>query len=245
MGKTLFSIYIWVVYGLSFAVSAIVTFVVFLCTFTFDKYREYPNAVMMFFGQSMVRINPFWKIKQFGLENLYKGPKGKIMAGNHQSFMDMPLLATLPLNMKWISKKEIFRIPVAGWLMYMAGHISIDRGSKKAALTLLEIVEPIKNGVKVMIFPEGTRSREGKLRVFKKGAFHASMDNNFWIQPIVVQGTYKLMPPDGWKMNYKGTMYVSVLEPISPENFTSVEELTEYVRSKIEAELQRIDALED
>lgn len=237
------SIYVWLLYGISFATSVVVTFVVFVFTFPVDKHRRACNAVMMFFGQSMVRVNPFWKIQHFGLENLNKGPKGKICVANHQSFMDMPLLATLPINMKWVSKKELFRVPVAGWLMLMSGHISIDRGSKNAAKSLLKLNAPVQDGVCVMMFPEGTRSREGVLKPFKKGAFHAAMDYGFHLQPIVVEGTYKLMPPDTWRMNYKGNMYVSVLEPVNPAEFDDVNILTNHVRDMILEESRRLQSL--
>jgi len=243
MMKTIFSAFIWFMYGVSFVFSLVFCTIVFLFTFPFDPHRRCTNAVMMFFGQTMVRINPFWKIHHIGLDNFQKGPKGKICVANHQSFVDMPLMATVPYNMKWVSKKEIFKIPIVGLIMRMAGHISVDRGSVSAAKSLLKMNEPIRDGVSVMIFPEGTRSREGKLKPFKKGAFHASKDFGFWVQPVVMEGTYKLMPPDNWKLHYKGNLYVSVLEPVNPDDFESVEEMTDHVRNLINTEVQRLQAL--
>lgn len=240
---TFYSIIIWMVYGLSFVPSLLFTTIVYLLTFWFDKNRVYSNRVMMFFGKSMVSLNPFWKVTYIGIENAYSPPKGKIAVANHQSFLDMPLLATLPFNMKWVSKKELFSLPVVGWIMKMCGHISVDRGAKNAAKSLLAMNNPIADGEMVMIFPEGTRSREGKLKPFKKGAFYASIDNNFSILPIVVEGTYKLLPPDSWKLNMKGKLYISILKPVNPEGFETVEELSEYVHGLIYAELERLKTL--
>jgi len=241
--KTIYSILVWLIYGISFVFSLVFTLITFLFTFWFDKHRVYPNKVMMFFGRSMVSLNPFWKVTHFGLENVNKGPKGKIAIANHQSFIDMPLMATLPFKMKWVSKKELFSVPVVGWIMKMCGHISVDRGSKHAAKSLLAMIEPIEAGGMVMIFPEGTRSREGKLKTFKKGAFYASKDNNFHILPIVVEGTYKLLPPDTWKVNFKGDLYISVLEPVDPAPFETVEALSEHVHQLVSTELDRLQAI--
>jgi 1-acyl-sn-glycerol-3-phosphate acyltransferase len=243
MIKTIFSATLWLMYGISFLCSFIGALIVFLFTFPFDKHRRYPNAVMMFFGQSIMWLNPFWKIRHFGLDNFEKGPKGKVAVANHQSFLDMPLLATLPVNMKWVSKKELFRIPFVGWTMSLSKHISVDRGSKNAAKSLLASIEPIKDGVSVMIFPEGTRSREGKLKTFKKGAFYLSKENDFYIQPIVVEGTYKLMPPENWRMNYRGELYISVLPPVNPAHFETVDDLTNHVWSLIDTEVTRLQSL--
>ncbi len=244
MGRTLFSIYIWFGYGVSFALSLIFTTVVFLFTFPFDPHRKAPNAVMMFFGQWMVRLNPFWKIHVFGREKLLEKPFDRIVLANHQSFMDMPLLATLPVNMKWVSKKEMFRIPVAGWLMSMCGHISVERGSKKAARSLDNVDKPVKAGVPVMIFPEGTRSRDGNMRdSFRKGAFHAAKRFGLTLQPIVLEGTHNAFPPDGWRLNSTGNMYISVLDPIHPDDFESVDELTEHTYDVIKKEWLRLKEL--
>ncbi len=242
--KILVSIYIWFFYGLSFAFSIIFAFLVFLVTFPFDKHRKAPNAVMMTFGQSMVWLNPMWKIHHINLDKLKKGPKGKLYVSNHQSFIDMPLLATMPVNLKWLSKKELFKIPVAGWLMKICGHISVDRQSKTAYKALENIVEPIKSGVSVMIFPEGTRSRIGKMKPFKKGAFYAAKDNDFVIQPVLVEGAYKLLPPDTWIMNPKGNLYISALDPVDSKDFDSVESLLEHVHKIMLEESLRLQALD-
>ncbi|MCH8567757.1 MAG: 1-acyl-sn-glycerol-3-phosphate acyltransferase [Balneolales bacterium] len=241
----LLSAILWVIYGFSFVLSFLTGLVVRIFTFPFDKFNRYPNAVMMFFGKSIIVCNPFWKKHYFGLEKLDNRVPGYIRVANHQSFLDMPLLATLPTNMKWISKKELFKIPIVGWIMSLAGHISVDRGAKGAAKSLLAMNAPIECGTSVMIFPEGTRSREGKLKPFKKGAFYSSFDNKFDIQPIVIEGTYKCMKPDTWVMNLTGNLYVSVLEPISPENFSSVDELTNHVFNVIKQESDRLQSLDN
>jgi len=239
----LLSALIWFLYGLSFVLSCIVAFIVRLFTFPFDRFNHYPNAVMMFFGKSIIVLNPFWKRHYFGVEKITNQVPGFIRVANHQSFLDMPLLATLPMNMQWVSKKELFSIPVLGWLMHLAGHISIDRGSTGAAKSLSKMKEPLEYGKSVMMFPEGTRSRVGQLKSFKKGAFYASMDTGACIQPIVIEGTYKCMKPDTWVMNFKGDLFVSILDPVFPENFGTVNDLSRHVHKLILTESERLKQL--
>lgn len=239
----LFSAFVWLLYGLSYLPAFLIALIVRIFTFPFDPHNRYPNAVMMFFGKLIITLNPFWKRTYFGLEKITEEKPAFIRVANHQSFLDMPLVASMPINMKWISKKELFKIPIVGWLMHLAGHISVDRGSKGAAKSLLEMIEPINDGMSVMVFPEGTRSREGKLKPFKKGAFHASMDYGFRIQPIVIEGTYKCMKPDTWVMNFKGDLYVSVLDPIYPDGFEDVNAMRDYVHQAIKTESDRLKTL--
>ncbi len=238
-----FSAVVWLLYGLSYIPSFFIALIIRIFTFPFDRHNRLPNAVMIFFGKSIISLNPLWKRHYFGLEKITEEKPAFIRVANHQSFLDMPLVATMPMNMKWISKKELFKIPFVGWLMHLSGHISVDRGSKGAAKSLLEMIEPINDGMSVMVFPEGTRSREGRLKPFKKGAFHASMDYGFRIQPIVIEGTYKCMKPDTWVMNFTGDLYVSVLDPISPDGFSHVNDLRDHVHAVILAESNRLKAI--
>lgn len=238
----LLSALLWLVYGISFVLSFLFAFFVRIFTFPFDPHHRYPNAVMMFFGKSIMVLNPFWKRHYYGLEKL-SNSKGMIRIANHQSFLDMPLMATLPVQMKWVSKKELFKLPIVGWLMHLAGHISVDRGSKGAAKSLLKMKAPIKDGTSVMIFPEGTRSRDGHIKPFKKGAFHASVDNGFLVQPIVLEGTFSCIKPDTWEMNLRGDLHVSVLDPVDPADFESVDEMTAHVRKLVSDEFLRLKSL--
>ncbi|AXJ01344.1 1-acyl-sn-glycerol-3-phosphate acyltransferase [Cyclonatronum proteinivorum] len=239
----LFSALLWLAYGLSFIPSFLFAFLIRIFTFMFDPHHRLPNAVMMFFGKSIIVLNPLWKRHYHNLEKLTDGKPGMIRIANHQSFLDMPLLATLPVNMKWVSKKELFKIPIVGWLMYSAGHISVDRGSKGAAKSLLKMKAPIKDGTSVMIFPEGTRTRDGNLKPFKKGAFHASIDNQFPIQPLVVEGTFDCIKPDTWEMNLRGDLHVSVLDPVYPADFDSVNTYAAHVHQLVSEELTRLRKL--
>jgi 1-acyl-sn-glycerol-3-phosphate acyltransferase len=239
-----FSAFLWFLYGLSFLFSILIVTPVFVLTSYFDPYRKIPNYIFMFFGQSMVTINPGWKRKIIGLEN-YRPDQKNIVVANHLSFLDMPLMATLPWKMKWVSKKEIFEIPVVGWLMKMAGHISIDRGSARAFESLNTSHRFIEKGIPVMIFPEGTRSRDGSLKPFKRGAFVLALGGNYHIQPIAIHGTFNLMKPDSWRLNLRGNLILSILPPVNSADFTDYQQLQDHVYGVISREIEKLKASEN
>jgi 1-acyl-sn-glycerol-3-phosphate acyltransferase len=231
-------------YGLSFLISILITIPAFVLTFLFDPYRKIPNYLFMFFGQSMVTQNPGWKRTILGLENYRPGQKTVVVA-NHLSFLDMPLMATLPWKMKWVSKKEIFGIPVVGWLMRMAGHISIDRGSVKAFESLLTSQRYLEKGIPVMIFPEGTRSRNGSMKPFKRGAFVLAMEGNYHILPIAIHGTFNLMKPDTWRLNLRGNLILSILPSVNTAVFEDYQHLQDHVHEVISREVEKLQASEN
>ena len=122
----------------------------------------------------------------------------------------------------------------------MTGQIAIERYSLKSVKKLDYLVQPIQNGIPGMIFPEGTRTEDGKLKSFKSGAFLMAKRYNFKLLPIVHNGGYEAMPTGSWKISPRQTFRISILDPINPEDFESTEELKETAYHKIEAELEHL-----
>jgi 1-acyl-sn-glycerol-3-phosphate acyltransferase len=187
----------------------------------------------------MLRVNPLWSITIEGVEK-YKGLEPTVFVANHQSFLDLPLIYMLPWKMKWVAKKELFQIPILGWLVSITGHLSVDRGKRTAINRLDNLVEPLKDNLPVMIFPEGTRSPNGELRRFKSGAFMLAKENGFKVQPMVVNGGHRALPSNSWKLGLRQHFHLSVLDPIDPNNFDSINQLKNHVYEIIEQELNRI-----
>jgi 1-acyl-sn-glycerol-3-phosphate acyltransferase len=229
---------LWFAYGLSFLISFLIALPAYVLTYPFDPHRKICNWLFMFFGQSMVTLNPGWRRTITGAEH-YRPDVPTIVVANHLSFLDMPFMATLPWKMKWVSKKEIFSIPVAGWLMYLSGHISIDRGSVTAMESLRKAHKYLRNAVPVMIFPEGTRSRHGQIKSFKKGAFVLAKEGDYHILPVAINGTFNLMKPDTWQLNFRGDLTLSVLPPIDSTRFESVDALMEHTHQVLKSELEK------
>ena len=119
-----------------------------------------------------------------------------IFMANHQSNFDIPvLLGYLPVQFRWVAKAELFKIPIFGRSMEGCGYISIDRFDRQSAIeSLNKATKRIKAGASVVIFPEGTRSIDGKIQHFKKGGFVLSIDAGVPIIPVVIHGTWPIMP---------------------------------------------------
>ncbi len=144
-----------------------------------------------------------------------------IFMSNHQSNFDIPVLySALPVQFRWLAKAELFRIPIFGSSMRGAGYISIDRSNRKSAFqSLARAAEAIRGGTSVMIFPEGTRSRDGLLLPYKKGGFVLAVDAGVPIVPVVISGTHAIMPK-GHLLIRRQWVRVHIGRPIETASFS-------------------------
>jgi 1-acyl-sn-glycerol-3-phosphate acyltransferase len=131
-----------------------------------------------------------------GLENIEEG-KPYVFACNHSSALDIPVLfKALPKNFRWIAKKELFRIFLFGPAMKKAGYIPLDRSNRKAARESLDTASArIKAGASVVIFPEGTRSRDGRVGDFKTGGFLLALKAEQPVVPVMISNACNILPP--------------------------------------------------
>ena len=137
------------------------------------------------------------RVRVEGRENI--DPKQSyVLASNHQSQFDIFLLyGWLGIDFKWVMKQELRTVPGIGIACDRLGHIFIDRSNHESAMASLEAAkQKIVNGTSVMFFPEGTRSRDGKLKQFKRGAFRMAIDLELPILPLTVTGTRDVLPAD-------------------------------------------------
>jgi 1-acyl-sn-glycerol-3-phosphate acyltransferase len=113
-----------------------------------------------------------------------------VVVANHQSLLDIVLLSRMPHEMKWVGKEELFKIPWIGLMLRLTGDIAVRRGdSESGGEAVAKAKAYLKRGMTVMIFPEGTRSRDARLLPFKKGAFRLAIDAGVPVLPVVVSGT--------------------------------------------------------
>jgi 1-acyl-sn-glycerol-3-phosphate acyltransferase len=119
---------------------------------------------------------------------------------NHLSQFDIPvLLSGMPIQFRWLAKAELFKIPIFGRGMRGAGYISIDRSNRQSAFqSLTRAAQIIRQGTSVVIFPEGTRSVDGRLQGFKKGGFVLAVDAGVPTIPLIIEGTHEIMPKGRW-----------------------------------------------
>lgn len=145
----------------------------------------------------------------------------RIYMTNHQSYFDIfALLAYVPVDFKFILKQELMRIPLLGIAMRKVGYIGIERRDpKKAIESMDQAARKIKEGVSVVIFPEGTRSVDGKLQGYKKGGFYLALNSNCDIVPVTIVDSYKIVPKGSLKIN-KGSFYVHIGRPIPTKGYS-------------------------
>ncbi|HLG20824.1 MAG TPA: lysophospholipid acyltransferase family protein [Bdellovibrionota bacterium] len=159
------------------------------------------------------------RIEISGLENVKdKGPY--VVVANHQGQADILVIsAVLPFPFLWVAKKELFRIPLLGFAMKRAGFISLDRSHREKAIQSMGVVaEKVRQGKSVVMFPEGTRSRDGKLQPFKRGAFHLAAETGASILPVMIQGSFDVLPKGSAKIRSR-TIKVRFFEPINSGNY--------------------------
>ena len=187
-----------------------------------------PIIVASFFdgGRTMMVLGRLWvrwilatfrvRIDVAGLENVPTHAP-VILMSNHQSLADIAaIVTTLPRSVSWrfVAKKELVRVPIFGQALVASGHIIIDRGNRaKAVASLRRAAERIRAGTSVIVFPEGTRSAEGQLRLFKSGPFHLAIEAQVPIVPITVSGSQRITPKGELRV-HSGRVKISYGTPI-------------------------------
>ena len=156
---------------------------------------------------------------------------------NHQSFLDAFLVAyAMPHHITALGAAKYFKLPIWGWMMKAHGVVPVDHANhNRAVAAVSQGEETIKNGFSLVIFPEGERSRTGKLQKFKKGAFHLARNTGVTIIPFTIEGTFQSWPR-GSLLVQPGTITVTFLEPIPAERymfFNDVGELKDLVENRI------------
>ena len=198
------------------------------------------HIVARIWGQSILLISRV-DVRVIGLSNI-QPDKSYIYMANHQSNFDIPvLLGYLPVQFRWLAKAELFRIPVFGRAMLGAGYVKIDRFNRKSAFeSIRTAARRLKDGVSVMIFPEGTRSRDGSIQKFKKGGFVMAIESGVPIIPVILRGTWPIMAKSSLRIN-RGDVEMEIAEPIDTTGYAmeSKAELMDRVRDVIR---QKFDA---
>lgn len=202
-------------------------------------------------GKFVYRINRFWTglllrlggvfLRVRGGENLDPGEPYIFMA-NHQSNLDIPVLiqSLAQYQLRWVAKKELLRVPLFGWAMWATKHIIIDRADPADARRSLERArQRIAAGISIVIFPEGTRSRDGSLLPFKKGGFLMAAKTGAKVVPVTIRGSAALLPVGQWRLR-GGKVDVVIDRPIAAEKFRAghLRALSEQVRQAIAGRLE-------
>ena len=201
--------------------------------FSFFDDRRWCYFPAIFWAKSLCFLT-FVRVKIVGKEN-YSPKKSYIFVANHQSIYDVFVIyGWLNSRFKWIMKNTLRKIPFVGLACEKAGHIFIDRSSPlKAQKSIKKAEEKLKNGASLVIFPEGSRTKDGNVGRFKRGAFKIAEDLHLPLVPITIDGAYKAMPIDSFYV-CPCTITATIHQPIDCENLTD-ENMEEYIVKTREA----------
>lgn len=205
-----------------------------------DPLRKKLHSFACWWGHHYVRINPFWKCRIEGLENI--PPGASVLAPNHQSYWDIMVLYGINVPYKWVSKESIFNIPFIGWNMKINQYVRLAREDRKSIKQMMQDCRDwLNKGSSIMIFPEGTRSADGELGEFRTGPFKLAIDSNVPVVPIVVDGTYKILPKDAKTLTFRSDITVRILPAIQPGEYdNNLRLLRDAVEKQIRTNLAEI-----
>lgn len=205
------------------------------CTYPFDRRLRLLHLFTCFWASLYTWMMPPWRIRIEGREHVRKNAAYMVVS-NHQSQLDILVAFRLFFHFKWVSKIEMFRIPLIGWNMSLNRYVKLKRGDKESIEQMLSECEThLDEGSSIFMFPEGTRSPDGEVKAFKLGAFQLAQRKKVPILPIVISGTNKALPK--YTLNFTGSqkIYIKIFKEIPYSAFEklSVEETAQMVRQFI------------
>ena len=236
MGFLLFNLYLLVICTICLVLS-IVTLVV---CYPFDRRRHAVHELSRLLVRLFFAVPTRWTRRIEGLEKIDRS-KSYVIGLNHNSMLDIPALYFVPLDFRWVSKREVWKIPFFGQMLYLHGDILIDR--RRGAQAMAQLMEEggkwLGRGVSVAIFPEGTRSADGTIRRFKSGAFQLAREAGVELLPVVLDGTRTIVRPGSFLWNWRNRLTLRILDPVPVEEVRSTDphELSERTRERMIAAL--------
>lgn len=237
MGRRLASLAFWAFIVVTSLLLFPFAVLIWAVTAPFDPRRRALHEFTCFWASLYTWINPLWRVHLHGREQIDPG-QTYVMVANHLSLLDILVLFRLFTHFAWVSKTENFRVPVIGWNMKMNRYIPLVRGDKESARVMMQQCrETLARGTSIMMFPEGTRSRDGRLQPFKPGAFQLALEAQLPILPIVVSGTGAALPKKGFVLQGRHDIGITVLPELAPGDFGTDDpvELADRVRGLVAA----------
>ena len=199
---------------------------------------EKAHAVATFWGTNSLRLAAV-RIKVVGQENIPTGSAAIYMANHSSTFDILSLYAALPVQFRWLAKKELFKIPIFGASLKRSGYIPVERAdTRKSLVALKAAAQRVKAGTSVVVFPEGTRSPDGNLLPFKGGGFILAVQSGVPVVPVVIIGTRDINPKGSMTVR-SSEVLIRILPPIETVGLKSSdrEQLSDQVRLAIESSL--------
>lgn len=216
-----------------------VALLIWAVTWPFDRRLVLLHRFTCFWASLYTWLNPAWRVTIEGRDKIRRDT-AYVMIANHQSLLDILVLFRLFVHFKWVSKIENFRVPAIGWNMSLNRYIKLRRGDPTSIERMMRAcLKALAEGNSIMMFPEGTRSVDGRLRAFKHGAFTIAKRAAAPLLPIIVEGTSDALPKRGFVLRGRHRIRVRILDEIPHRVFADmpVEQLVAAVFRRFAAEL--------
>ncbi len=208
------SLILWTWFLISSVLFTPVILVLWAVTSWFDRNRRILHQFSCFWGAQYIWVNPLWRLKIID-RNKFDDRKAYVVISNHQSLVDIIVIYSLFKHFRWTSKAENFSLPFVGWVLALNRSIKIYRGRSEAfKLFQDQAKEALAGGNSILVFPEGTRSKDGRIGNFKDGAFRIAHQMKADIQALILDGTSRAIPKKGWSLRGKQRIVLKVLDPV-------------------------------
>ena len=233
--KIIISAGIWLVGVLLTVLLFLVVLVLTILLFPFDQKKKITHAQCFWWSDLLIALNPYWKVKISGLENI-DPQKTYVIIANHQSLADIVVLYQTKMQFKWVAKASLFKVPFIGWCLSLIKHIKLKRGDFSSIKEIYhEARRWLQKDVSVLFFPEGTRSSSNEMGEFQNGAFKLAIKEKKPILPICLINTHEVIPKGSWIFKGKVLAKLMVLPAVETAGFGSGDFvlLRDTVRDKI------------
>jgi 1-acyl-sn-glycerol-3-phosphate acyltransferase len=216
----LVSAWFWISLFLFSGILFPVALLLWLTTVLFDRRRYLLHQFTCRWSDFILLINPQWKVTVHGREK-FDPRVPYVIVANHQSGLDILVLFKLHTHFKWVAKKDLFAVPFIGWNMFLNGYIPLERERGRSKLLMMDkAAASIRKGNPVVIFPEGTRSTDGKIKPYKTGAFRLALETGSPILPVAIRGTFQAVKKGGLLVNPNQGITLTILDPVPFESFS-------------------------
>ena len=233
--RIIFSVFAWIGVSLATVLFSLLSVLCSVLLRPVDPDLKIPHLINSVWARSIFFLNPVWRLKVRGRGYL-KERRGYVLVSNHASMSDIICLFLLGKQFKWVSKESLFQIPFLGWAMTAAGYVRLERGKHGSIReSYEESIDWLRKNMPILIFPEGTRSRNGRLGAFKNGAFKLAVQTQKPIVPIVLSGTRTVLEKGNFLFSPSVRCTVKILKPIPTEGYnpSDFHALRDLVRTKM------------
>lgn len=216
--KVILSLFIWITGSIITIITFLVSLVLSILLYPFKIRERVVHAQCFWWADALIGLNPYWKLKVRGLENIDR-KRTYVIVANHQSMADIMVVYKIRMYFKWVAKKSLLRIPFLGGLLWINNHVMLSRGEFGSIKKVYrEAAKRLRNGTSMLFFPEGTRSETDEMNEFQNGAFKLAIKEKKPVLPVYIGGTREAIPKGGWIFKRKVNGKLVVLPPIETEN---------------------------